>query len=180
MDIVLTPLTKEDIELVRIWRNSPEVAQYMYTENEISVEQQKAWFERIKDDNTSKYWIIEYDNQKIGLASLTGISNTLSSCYWAFYLGTDVPRGGGIGSKIEYNILEYVFNELKLNKLRCEVMDFNDKVISMHEKFGFRREAYYRQHIKKNGKWVDTIGLAILSEEWKKQREFMQKIIYRT
>lgn len=180
MDIVLTPLTKEDIELVRIWRNSPEVAQYMYTENEISVEQQKAWFERIKDDNTSKYWIIEYDNQKIGLASLTGISNTLSSCYWAFYLGTDVPRGGGIGSKIEYNILEYVFNELKLNKLRCEVMNFNDKVISMHEKFGFRREAYYRQHIKKNGKWIDTIGLAILSEEWKKQREFMQKIIYRT
>lgn len=180
MDILLTPLTKEDIELVRIWRNSPEVAQYMYTENEISIEQQKAWFERVKDDDTSKYWIIEYDNQKIGLASLTGISNTLSSCYWAFYLGTDVPRGGGIGSKIEYNILEYVFNELKLNKLRCEVMNFNDKVISMHEKFGFRREAYYRQHIKKNGKWVDTIGLAILSEEWKKQREFMQKIIYRT
>jgi len=180
MDIVLTALSKEDIELVRIWRNSPEVAQYMYTENEISVDQQEAWFDRIKDDDTSRYWIIEYDNTKIGLASLTGISKTLSSCYWAFYLGTDVPRGGGIGSKIEYNIIEYVFNELKLNKLRCEVMTFNDKVISMHEKFGFRREAYYRQHIKKNGKWIDTIGLAILSEEWKKQKEFMQKIIYRT
>jgi UDP-4-amino-4,6-dideoxy-N-acetyl-beta-L-altrosamine N-acetyltransferase len=180
MDIVLKLLTKEDIELVRIWRNSPEVSQFMYTENKISVEQQVAWFEKIKDDNTSKFWIIEYDNQKIGLASLTGISNTLSSCYWAFYLGTDIPRGGGIGSKIEYNILEYVFNELKLNKLRCEVMNFNDKVISMHEKFGFRREAYYRQHIKKNGKWIDTIGLAILSEEWKKQKDFMKKIIYRT
>ncbi len=180
MDIILSALTKEDIELVRIWRNSPEVAQYMYTENEITAEQQEAWFERIKDDETSRYWIIEYDNKKIGLASITGISKTLGSCYWAFYLGTDVPRGGGIGSKIEFNILEYVFNELKLNKLRCEVMIFNDKVISMHEKFGFRREAYYRQHVKKNGKWIDTVGLAILSEEWNKQKEFMQKIIYRT
>lgn len=179
MDIVLVPLIKQDIELVRIWRNSPEVAQYMYTENEISAEQQEAWFERIKDDDTSRYWIIEYDNKKIGLASLTGISKVLSSCYWAFYLGTDIPRGGGIGSKIEFNILEYVFNDLKLNKLRCEVMTFNDKVISMHEKFGFRREAYYRQHVKKNGKWIDTVGLAILKEEWHKQKELMQKTIYR-
>lgn len=180
MDIVLTPLTKADIELVRIWRNSPEVAQYMYTENEITAEQQGAWFDKVKDDESSRYWIIEYDGKKIGLASITGISKVLGSCYWAFYLGTDVPRGGGIGSKIEFNILEYVFNELKLNKLRCEVMIFNDKVISMHEKFGFRREAYYRQHVKKNGKWIDTVGLAILSEEWNKQKEFMQKIIYRT
>ncbi|WP_394992725.1 UDP-4-amino-4,6-dideoxy-N-acetyl-beta-L-altrosamine N-acetyltransferase [Emticicia sp.] len=180
MDIVLTPLLKADIELVRIWRNSPEVAQYMYTENEITAEQQETWFNRIKDDESCRYWIIEYDDKKIGLASITGISKTLGSCYWAFYLGTDVPRGGGIGSKIEFNILEYAFNELKLNKLRCEVMIFNDKVISMHEKFGFRREAYYRQHVKKNEKWVDTVGLAILSEEWNKQKEFMQKIIYRT
>ncbi|CAH0994321.1 Spermidine N(1)-acetyltransferase [Emticicia aquatica] len=179
MDIVLTPLIKEDIELVRTWRNSPEVAQYMYTEDEISTEQQEAWFEKVKNDETSKYWVIEYDNKKIGLASITGINKVLGSCYWAFYLGTDVPRGGGIGSKIEFNVLEYVFNDLKLNKLRCEVMIFNDKVISMHEKFGFRREAYYRQHVKKNGKWIDTIGLAILKEEWLKQREFMQKIIYR-
>ncbi|WP_435356285.1 UDP-4-amino-4,6-dideoxy-N-acetyl-beta-L-altrosamine N-acetyltransferase [Emticicia sp. SJ17W-69] len=180
MDIVLTPLTKNDIELVRVWRNSPEVAQYMYTEDEITIEQQEAWFDKVKNDDSCRYWIIEYDNKKIGLASITGISKVLKSCYWAFYLGTDVPRGGGIGSKIEFNILEYVFNELKLNKLRCEVMIFNDKVISMHEKFGFRREAYYRQHVKKNGKWIDTVGLAILSEEWNKQKEFMQKLIYRT
>ena len=179
MDIELTLLTQEDIELVRTWRNSPEVAQYMYTENEISAEQQEAWFDKVKDDESSRYWVIKYDDKKIGLASLTGISKVLGSCYWAFYLGTDVPRGGGIGSKIEFNVLEYVFNELKLNKLRCEVMIFNDKVISMHEKFGFRREAYYRQHVKKNGKWVDAVGLAILKEEWDNFREVMRKRIYR-
>lgn len=180
MDITLALLTYEDIELVRLWRNSPEVAQYMYTENAITAQQQEAWFNKIKDDESSRYWIIKYDNKKIGLVSLTGINKTFNSCYWAFYLGTDIPRGGGIGSKIEFNVLEYVFNELKLNKLRCEVMVFNEKVISMHEKFGFRREAYYRQHIKKNGKWIDTIGLAILKEEWEKQKDYMKSIIYRT
>jgi len=179
MDINLTELTRDDIELVRTWRNSPEVAQYMYTDSQITMKQQEAWFERVKDDARSKYWLIEYNERKIGLASLTDINFTLSSCYWAFYIGDNTVRGGGIGSKVEFNVLEYTFNELKLNKLRCEVMTFNDKVIAMHEKFGFRREAYYRQHVKKDGAWQDVVGLAILKQEWEAYRDIMKKRIYR-
>ncbi|GAB4056245.1 UDP-4-amino-4,6-dideoxy-N-acetyl-beta-L-altrosamine N-acetyltransferase [Spirosoma litoris] len=178
MDITLTLLTENDIELVRIWRNSPEVAQYMYTSELITSEQQIAWFTRVQNDPTSRYWLIEYNGKKIGLASLTGISQTLSSCYWAFYLGDTSIRGGGLGAKIEFNVLEYVFKELRLNKLRCEVMTFNDKVISMHEKFGFRREAYYRQHVKKDGIWQDVVGLALLKQEWEAYRDVMRGKIY--
>lgn len=179
MDIQLLPLQHADIKLVRTWRNSPEVAQYMYTDEPISHEQQEAWFEKVKTDPSSQYWLIQYSDQKIGLASLTGISYALSSCYWAFYLGDTSIRGAGIGSKVEFNVLEHVFNELHLNKLRCEVYVFNDKVISMHEKFGFRREAYYRQHARKNGKWQDVVGLAMLREEWEQSRELMRAKIYR-
>jgi UDP-4-amino-4,6-dideoxy-N-acetyl-beta-L-altrosamine N-acetyltransferase len=179
MDIRLTPLTSDDIELVRTWRNSSEVAQYMYTSNEITAEQQAAWFAQVESDLTSRYWVIEYNDQKIGLASLTGISKMLSSCYWAFYLGDTNIRGAGLGAKIEFNVLEYVFTELKLNKLRCEVMTFNDKVIAMHEKFGFRREAYYRQHVKKDGVWHDVVGLALLKQEWDVYRPIMKSKIYR-
>ena len=178
MDITLVPLTENDIELVRNWRNSPEVAQYMYTSELITAAQQATWFTRVQNDPTSRYWLIEYNEKKIGLASLTGISQTLSSCYWAFYLGDTSIRGGGLGAKIEFNVLEYVFKELKLNKLRCEVMTFNDKVISMHEKFGFRREAYYRQHVKKEGTWQDVVGLALLKQEWETNRTVMQSKIY--
>jgi len=179
MDISLTPLQQEDIELVRTWRNSPEVAQYMYTSDLITVEQQAAWFARVATDPTSVYWLIEYNGQKIGLASLTDINRNLSSCYWAFYLGDTSIRGAGLGAKIEFNVLEFVFTKLQLNKLRCEVMTFNDKVIIMHEKFGFRREAYYRQHVKKDGIWHDVVGLAILKHEWESYRNVMQSRIYR-
>lgn len=179
MNIVLTDLTQKDIELVRTWRNSPEVAKYMYTENQITEEQQQNWFDAVKGDAGCKYWVICYNDIPIGLASLTGINHNLSSCYWAFYLGDVSNQGAGIGSKIEFNVIDYVFDTLKLNKLRCEVMTFNDKVITMHEKFGFRREAYYRQHVKKDGKWQDAVGLAMLRDEWKAQRETMSAKIYR-
>jgi UDP-4-amino-4,6-dideoxy-N-acetyl-beta-L-altrosamine N-acetyltransferase len=179
MDIILRDLAQGDIEMVRNWRNSPDVAKYMYTENQITVEQQQAWFDSVKDNSSCKYWIISYNGNDIGVASLTGISQSLSSCYWAFYLGDAGIQGAGIGSKVEYNVLEYVFNELKLNKLRCEVITFNDKVITMHEKFGFRREAYYRQHVKKDGKWQDAVGLAMLRDEWKNYKDVMKSKIYR-
>jgi UDP-4-amino-4,6-dideoxy-N-acetyl-beta-L-altrosamine N-acetyltransferase len=177
MDIKLTKLTANDIELVREWRNSDEVAKYMYKENKISIEQQIKWFASIQNREDCKYWIIEYDGRKLGVANLIDINRTLQSCYWAFYLGDSSIRGAGIGSKVEYNVLSYVFNELKLNKLRCEVFVENDKVIKMHEKFGFRREAYYREHCIKGERKLDVVGLAILQSEWNQlKNEHYEKI----
>ena len=177
-DIKLIPLTKSDIELVRNWRNSSDVSQYMYTDSEISKKQQHIWFDNIHKDNSCKYWIIEYDEKKLGLASITGINETLKSCYWAFYLGDSSVRGAGIGAKVEYNIISYVFNKLKLNKLRCEVFTSNEKVIKMHEKFGFRREAYYREHCMKNNEKLDVVGLALLESEWRTIDLFLKNKIY--
>ena len=51
MDIKLVPMQKEHIELVREWRNSKEVSQYMYTENYISLEAQKEWFDFISNSD---------------------------------------------------------------------------------------------------------------------------------
>lgn len=177
MDIQLKKLSIEDIELVRNWRNSNDVARYMYSESHISEEDQLKWFNRISE-TTSKYWIISYDGKKLGLASLTGIDTTLQSCYWAFYLGDSSVRGAGIGAKVEYKVLQYVFDKLNLNKLRCEVFVENHKVIRMHEKFGFRREAYYREHCFKNSTKLDVVGLAILRSEWDLLKDFQKKKIY--
>jgi len=177
-DISLVPLKKEDIELVRSWRNSDEVSQYMYTDKKITAEEQEIWFENIKNDKTSIYWIIEYEDKRLGLASVSGINTILKSCYWAFYLGDTSLRGAGIGGKVEINVINYVFDELNLNKLRCEVFIFNDKVIKMHEKFGFRREAYYRDHCFKNNKFEDAVGLALLKSEWIQLKKTLENKIY--
>jgi UDP-4-amino-4,6-dideoxy-N-acetyl-beta-L-altrosamine N-acetyltransferase len=176
-DIKLRKLSQSDLETVRNWRNSPEVSSYMYNDHYISEEQQQKWFENI-NLNTSTYWVIEYQDKPLGLASINNIDHTLQSCYWAFYLGDTSVRGAGIGAKVEYNVLEYVFSDLKLNKLRCEVFVSNDKVIKMHEKFGFRREAYYREHCIKGKEKLDVVGLAILKSEWDQIKGLMKTKIY--
>ena len=166
MSIKLSKLQKKHIELVREWRNLPEVAKYMYTDVQITKDEQEKWFNKISKDITNEYYIIEYDKIKIGVVSIYNMNKKNKSCSWAFYIANPNVRGAGIGSKVEYTILNRVFDELNYNRLYCEVFTFNEKVIKMHEKFGFRREAYYRDYIYKNGSFNDVVGLALLKSEW--------------
>jgi UDP-4-amino-4,6-dideoxy-N-acetyl-beta-L-altrosamine N-acetyltransferase len=168
---ILRPLTADDLEMVRAWRNSDAVAQYMYTATPVSAEQQQAWFARISADASKEYWIIQNQGRPVGVANLYDVNPAFKSCYWAFYLGETDLRGSGLGAKVEMAVLDYVFEERKLNKLLCEVFVSNDKVIAMHEKFGFRRESYFRQHIYKDGAFHDVVGLAMLQREWQQLRE---------
>jgi len=178
-DIELVGLTEEDIELVREWRNSPEVSQYMYTEDIITKEQQEKWFRKTQQEERSKYWMIKYDGNKIGVANIADIDRRNSKCYWGFYLGNTSIRGKGIGAKVEYNVLKFVFEEMHLNKLCGEVFSFNEKVVKMHEKFGFRREGYLRNHIQKNDKFHDVVVIGLLSSEWDQVKEQLLKKIYK-
>jgi len=177
-DVKLRTVIHSDIELIREWRNSHDVSKYMYTDSQISKAQQEKWFKSISLNKSSLYFVIEYNDKKIGLASITGIDENLQSCYWAFYLGDSSIRGEGIGSKVEYSIINKVFTELNLNKLRCEVFVSNDMVIKMHEKFGFRREAFYREHCVKNGEKLDVVGLALLKNDWNLTKEHFYNKIY--
>ena len=171
---LLRPFTPDVLELVRAWRNSPAVAQYMYTAEPISAEQQQAWYTRISQDPSVRYWLIYYQDRPVGVANLYAINRQNCSCYWAFYLGEENLHGSGLGARVELAVLEYVFEELKLNKLSCEVFVTNEKVVAMHEKFGFRRESYFRQHIYKDKVFLDVVGLAMLRREWQQLRESLR------
>lgn len=59
-------LKEEDIELVRRWRNSPTVSQYMEFREYITPEGQQQWFRSI-NNKFHLYFIIEYEYKKVGL-----------------------------------------------------------------------------------------------------------------
>lgn len=177
-DIDLERLEKHHLELVRSWRNDPEVSKYMYTDVNVSYTEQLDWFYRVMNDPRYHYWMIKYGDKYLGVANLADIDLINSKCSWAFYLGDTSVRGQGIGSKVEYNVLQFVFDGLEMNKLNCEVFAFNTPVIQMHEKFGFRREAYYRDHIIKHGETYDVVGLSMLRRDWQKIQPFMKEKIY--
>lgn len=178
MDIQLVPLHESHLEMVREWRLSKEVSQYMYTNPKISRDQQRSWFEAISLDESKEFYIIRFQEKDLGLASITNINREFKKCQWAFYLGDTSVRGKGIGSKVEYRIIKHVFDDLNLRRLECEIFSFNQKVIKMHESFGFKQEGYFREYIIKNGEPLDVVSMALLKSDWLEIKNSLYKKIY--
>jgi UDP-4-amino-4,6-dideoxy-N-acetyl-beta-L-altrosamine N-acetyltransferase len=168
--ISLRDIRPDDKEQVFQWRNLPEVAKYMYTDHVITPEEHNRWFSGLFNDPSRKYWIITLEQEDVGLVNIYDLDWHNKRCYWAFYLASSTVRGRGVGSFVEYSTLQYVFGELGLNKLCCEVLGFNEPVVNMHKSFGFVQEGIYREHIFKSSSFMDVVALAILSKEWEVKR----------
>lgn len=71
-DIKLVKLQKENIELVRRWRNDPEIQKRMEYRTHITEEMQAAWFERINNIHNG-YFLISVENEYIGLINAADV-----------------------------------------------------------------------------------------------------------
>ncbi len=171
--VALRPLTEDDRDRVLAWRNSPEVSEYMYSDDVIAPDDHARWLSAALDDPRRRYWIIEMDGAPVGLANLYDLDMGHGRVSWAYYLGDPAVRGKSIGAMVELMVLDVVFGEMKLAKLWCEVLDTNERVVRLHQKFGFRREAVLRRHIRKGGEVLDVIGMGLLAEEWARERPAM-------
>jgi UDP-4-amino-4,6-dideoxy-N-acetyl-beta-L-altrosamine N-acetyltransferase len=171
--VELRPLEADDADRVLGWRNSPDVRAYMYTDHVIAPEEHARWFAGIPGDPARTYWIIEMDGRPVGLANLYDLDRRNQRCGWAYYLADPSVRGLGVGSYVEYWVLEYVFEALKLAKLWCEVLASNEAVWKLHETFGFTVEAHFRGHVIKQGSRADVLGLGLLTSDWRERRPAM-------
>ncbi|WBQ14341.1 UDP-4-amino-4,6-dideoxy-N-acetyl-beta-L-altrosamine N-acetyltransferase [Hyphomonadaceae bacterium BL14] len=165
----LRRIVKDDLELMRAWRNAPEISSKMYTRHEISVEEHQAWWSRTQDREDKAYFMYEDAGEPLGVVGFTEIDRTNQNCFWAFYASPGAPRG--TGSRMELLALEHVFRTLYLKKLSCEVLAFNESVIRLHKKFGFQKEGVFRMHHKIDDAYVDVVRLALLSHDWAAARE---------
>ena len=172
-EVLLRDVREDDRARLLEWRNSPDVAAYMYSDHRIGHEEHDHWFDVARHDPRRRYWIIEVDGEPVGLANLADIDATHRRCAWADYLASPNVRGLGVGSFVEFWVIEHVFGTLALNKLWCEVLVSNEGVWRLHELYGFQREALFRQHVMKQGHEVDVVGLGLLAADWAVRREAM-------
>ena len=94
--VSLRPLGDDDSDRLLAWRNSPEVAAYMYADHPISLEEHARWFAGIAGDASRAFSIIEMDGTPVGLVNLYAVDPTARSCAWAYYLADPATRGKGV------------------------------------------------------------------------------------
>jgi UDP-4-amino-4,6-dideoxy-N-acetyl-beta-L-altrosamine N-acetyltransferase len=136
--LTLSRLTQDEIEFVRLKRNSEEVRRYMEFRDEITPEMQQQWFNRINNfDNF--YYIIEYNDRKIGLINDKNMdwqARTSESglFFWdQEYINTFYPV---LASLV---LLDVGFYYLDWHKSFIHVMQDNPKAMDYVHQIGYKR-----------------------------------------
>jgi UDP-4-amino-4,6-dideoxy-N-acetyl-beta-L-altrosamine N-acetyltransferase len=163
------PLEDGDRDRLLAWRNSPQVAAYMYSDHLITPEEHARWFAEIAGDPTRAYWIIEMDRTPVGLVNLYHIHS--EQCKWAYYLADPATRGLGVGAWVEFRTLDHVFSDLGLIRLWCEVLADNEAVWNLHLSFGFKVTERLEDHVIKGGVPRTVLCLKLTKEGWAERRE---------
>ena len=163
-------MQEEHKKIVRNIRNQESVRKSMYTEHEIQLNEHLAWVERLQSDNRQIVFVVFVDEAVSGVVSVNNIDKLHLKSDWAFYLDANV-RGGGVGAALEFSLINFVFEELGLEKLNCEVIETNEAVVKLHKKFGFVEEGFRRENIIKKKKRIGVFFLGLTKFDWVKQRK---------
>jgi UDP-4-amino-4,6-dideoxy-N-acetyl-beta-L-altrosamine N-acetyltransferase len=171
--LILRAIEEDDLPLIAGWRNDPGVYEFFYEYIPISRRQQAIWYEsQLKNPKEINLVVSTPEGKAIGTVSIYNIDFRNRKAEWGRILIGDADfRGCGFGSMIEAMVLQYAFEHLNLHKLYCEVLEDNTIALSLYKKFGFKEEGVLREHIFKNGTYVNVVVLSMLEEEYFKQKE---------
>ncbi len=81
------------------------------------------------------------------------------------FLGKDYVEKG-YGTDAMKVLLNFIFNEMNLHKVKLSVFSFNTRAIKCYKKCGFRVEGTLREELYKKGRYYDLIMMGILKEEF--------------
>ena len=158
-------MSADDIDTVREWRNRDHVKAYMFTDNDITKDKHKRWFNLTLLSDDVDYQIVEYLDKPIGLANAVKINKDSGNCYWGFYIGeTNTPKG--CGTILSFLMLDHLFNTHPIHTIYGEVFEFNAASLKLHEKFGFKTLLKLAHTVLKNGKDENIITLSLSRNDW--------------
>ena len=180
---IFRPIKEEELQMIMEWRMRPDITKFMYTDPQLTLEMQRKWFHSLKGRKDMFSFMIEVDGIPSGILNITDIDHVNHRCSWGYYMAVKEKRSLPLAMAIEWNLYDYVFDELGMHKLEGEIFSFNKAVLRIHQMCGSEIEGVLKDHIYKNGQFYDVTTTGILKEKWKeikknKNYEQIEFVIY--
>ncbi len=140
--VTLRSVALEDIEQLRLWRNSEHVRRFMLSDESISVEQQKAWFEHIQRAQNQYHFVIDYKGEPIGSCNIKtrGHEPNIKRAHHfecGLYIGNPKFIGNIIAFAPTLVMNDYCFDTLNATRLHAVVKPDNVAALRYNEKLGY-------------------------------------------
>lgn len=144
--VELISLTESDLELVRTWRNQPDVSDFMFFQEGISPEMQQKWFDSL--DESSIYLMIEQEGVKIGVINVKDINWRTRVGEAGIFIGDSNYRNSAIPMQAIFAMMDAFFFEFNFTKLRAMVREDNDDGIDFNVQLGYRIDSKDNERVQ--------------------------------
>lgn len=132
----------------------------------ISSYEQENWYKNNISNKSNIRYIVEADQKRIGLATLTDIDWKNRKAMHGIKLCNEDFRGKGYGTDIVKTIMKYAFEELQLNRLYGSILDYNIASQKLYKKCGWKVEGIQKDSVFKNNAYHDEIMVGILKKDY--------------
>lgn len=167
----LRAVEKEDLNLLKDWRNIPSFRRNFREVRELSLSDQESWFESLqKTKNINFMFIIVRlsDNKPIGAAGLLYINWIIRLADFSFYIGENnfYIDNKGYAEEATKLLLDYGFNNLNLNKIWMELYEFDTtKLNFFKDKFNFLIDGKLRDNCYEEGRYWDSYIISLIKSK---------------
>jgi RimJ/RimL family protein N-acetyltransferase len=165
---------RADLPRFAAWLNDPEVRRHLALIFPMSVVHEEHWFEeQLKAEPALQAFVVEAhpsgDGAEWDAAGVIGfhaIDWRSRAGELGLVIGEKSLWNGGYGADATRTLVRFAFRELNLNRVFLRVFEDNARAIRCYEKVGFRHEGRLRQDRFQDGRYLDTLVMGLLRDEF--------------
>lgn len=151
-------------------RNDNNIRKNMINDHLIKLDDHINWLKNNIIGEKNIFYIVYIKDEISGLVRF--IINE-DKAEWSYYLNKNCKNI--YGAYVEYIAIEKIFEVKEIDQLKCQVLSFNYKVLSLHQKFGFKQIKIKKKALFRENKYVDLIHLTNYKKLWMIKREEIKK-----
>jgi len=177
MDLSIRKFEFKDVSNKVKWINDPHNNKYLHYDLPLKQDKTEQWFKN-NEDNKNRYdGVIEVDNKPIGIIGLINIDYTKSQAEYYITIGENEYHGKNIAFKASELLLQYAFEEIKLNKVYLYTEQENTGMQKLANRLGMLEEALLLNHSMRENNLYNTYYYSINKSDFGRNIKYPKTIM---
>jgi RimJ/RimL family protein N-acetyltransferase len=169
-DVTLCPIEKDDVDFLTEAVNDPEVRVPLGVVEPRSTHQHEDWIEEVVEGDDGKvHLLVVAAGAPLGVVGTPWMDERHGHAYLSAWLAADA-HGEGYGADATTTLVDYLFDERRMESLRAHAYDMNEKSNALLSSIGFEHVGRVPKAAFVDGEQQAQHVYAVTADQWRAKR----------